>query len=1527
MSSVKTDRASALRQTTILVILVFVMMGLHRFDSPMLPGHVDPTAMLALGFVILASYTVGSLVGIFKMPHITGYLIAGLIFGPSLADKLFEVFPSILPPFDQGVLDEHVIDQLDILDMLAMALIALTAGGELKLRELREGSLGIAGILSGQFIAMALLVGGAFFAVSGAIPALTIDEFAMAPGAALAVGGMLAAISYATSPAATIAVITETRSAGPMTRTILSTVVLKDVIVVVTFGICSALAAEALGFETPEGDLLFALGRDIGGSILAGLLLGSVMALYLRFVGQEVLLFLVGIIYTATFVGDHIGGGFHNHPILMFLAAGFTVANFSRSGETLIRSVERLSMPVYVVFFTLAGAKLHLHELEEVWVIALALVALRALSIVAGTRLGTAFGDAPPTTRRFGWMGFISQAGVTITLAAIMGSMLGEFGRMLETLVIGAVALNEMIGPVLLKVGLELGGEVGEAEDDEEKLLGFEFFDDDGTGDAHASGGEARVDATAPIKTSASSASLWPEESSESWAHAPSGRDLWGPTLRTETPELDSAVRALEEDLQSIVKGVSNGPLRDFRSGAELYLRDLRREFLRHHRRLSVQARAEGSRGELCTMLRSEQAELAERWRGIVLGRGARLAQHHWNPRGLVENLDELIETLPNIVPASWEKASFEPRAGARPSERIRRSSLRLRRDWYELFSSSLPPRVVDLRALGRHHLSAQATTRLEGLAALFVQADGHLIARTRSIFDAIVDGYDGLAKLAEGDEVDIEERLVDLRQGVEEELALALDEVRRIARDGTKRTANAFATGLGEIKVEVKVFDTLDLPSRKRGVSRVFRQRMKALSNLTERYEELREGGVASYNLLALELELVGLEAKVKDTLEEYASRIQNEVDRRAHQQALRVENALAESVAAVDQELAGGASGEELGATLRQITVVAEKVAADAGRVVQQLYLELLDDGKVAPLIDALNDAAASVTLSYTVPDGHISRSEMTLPMPVTTTEVPFRDTVVTRVETLVGPELLRATRSMASQVRPLSAAIQDVERSLAFHVELAAAELDVVHDESVPEEILNLLREMVVGQLDRSHSMLESFSTQSASWAEELGFGMRAGVLGALSELRGELVDGEITAASVGELRRTRSRQRARRLLAELPAALREATLQTRLALRAMLGEDRLDAWRNFLGLPEPRDAEAFSPETFAAPRATTELPLVYQRFFAPDAMEAADVLTGRESEIEGARNVLTSRADGRLRAVALVGLDGVGKSAVARAIVRGGRWKSVRNVTFEAPSGLDEIDAIFDDRQEGQLVVLDGLHWLCSMRPGGCEPLRRLVEGVIADGGKHAWLVHADLLFWRFACNVAPLADAFPEVTRLEPLDALELTNAIMQRHRMSEYEHSFDRMEGDSTIGRLLARGASSIRRPAVQYFEELHSATGGLVRDALRLWLASIRSIERGQTVRVGPVPASGYAALRKLPQDILIILYQVARQGWMNPEVQARLFRIDEGTALAQLTRLQHLGLLTEEGGNFRIAKHLRGAVVRVLSEKGWVQ
>ena len=542
----------------------------------------------------------------------------------------------------------------------------------------------------------------------------------------------------------------------------------------------------------------------------------------------------------------------------------------------------------------------------------------------------------------------------------------------------------------------------------------------------------------------------------------------------------------------------------------------------------------------------------------------------------------------------------------------------------------------------------------------------------------------------------------------------------------------------------------------------------------------------------------------------------------------------------------------------------------------------------------------------------------------------EVGFREVVGIYIESQVIPQLIERARLMGDQVQGLTDQLQEVERQIAFNVELSTAELETIDGEDIPQDKRLILSEMILGPLERAMGITQGFVEKAQHWPTEISTQMRNAVLGALQELRGQLVDGEISRSRLESMRRLAAGRRIARQAEEIPSLLRQLRDQGKSALETVVGEQRFALWWKKLGLPTASSDPTPKPELFAPPTSGTEIPPVYLRLFNPDTLEAADVLTGRRPEIEQAIELLSSSAAGQSRAVALVGIDGVGKASVLNAVVRTGRWKKVVTARFDGPVTIEEVEDKFRDATDGSLVVIDGLHWLISVRPGGFEPLRRLVAIVAERRTRLAWLVHADVLLWKYANAIAHCQDAFPTTIHLQPLGREELKAAVLARHRLSGYGHAFDRNDGHSALEGIFARSASRIRRPFDQYFEELYQATGGLIRDALRLWVASIRKVDSDAIVHVGRVPTRGQAALSTLAESQLMILFQVARQGWMNADELSYLFRLDRAQCSAVLSRLFHWGLLeqrtdNESKGIYQIALHFRGSLMRLFIEKQW--
>jgi Kef-type K+ transport system membrane component KefB len=421
------------------ILILVLLLGGMQLILPLGEQGQGSTALLPFGLLILAAYTVGEIVSAFRLPKIVGYLIAGAILGPSLL----------------GTVSQAGVDRLTPVSQLAIALIAFLAGAELRWREVKERGVMLLKIMSAElgigFVALAVLL----YSVHGFIPFL--EDVSTVEAIAFSI--LFASIAIVHSPAVTLALLSETGARGPVARTTLGVVLLTDVAVVLFF---SAALAAARALVPPTGvDTAASFGMvvwEIGGALIVGAALGGAIALYLRFVSRELMLFAILI----AFLGIEIARIAQVELLLTLLAAGFVSESISRRGEELRHAMERSAAPIFVVFFALSGAKIHLADVVPVLPFVIPIALVRAGSIWTGTRIGARWAGAPTAEKKYVWMGLVSQAGVAIGLAMIVGEAYGEMGEHLRTLLLALIAVNETVGPILFRRALVASGEVVE---------------------------------------------------------------------------------------------------------------------------------------------------------------------------------------------------------------------------------------------------------------------------------------------------------------------------------------------------------------------------------------------------------------------------------------------------------------------------------------------------------------------------------------------------------------------------------------------------------------------------------------------------------------------------------------------------------------------------------------------------------------------------------------------------------------------------------------------------------------------------------------------------------------------------------------------------------------------------------------------------------------------------------------------------------------------------------------------------------
>ena len=399
------------------------------------PGGV----ILGGGFLMLAAYLMGTMFKDFGLPKLTGYLITGVIAGPAVL----------------GLVSDSMLTSLRIFNGVATALIALTAGSELDFRAVRPLLKTI------RWIALVALVGTIGLLAAALWVARDLLPFTKGLGGfQLTMLSLTLAVTLAAqSPAVVVALRKEVEAEGPLSKTVLALVVVAEITVVLLFAVCSSLTQAAFGGGVKWTDTAVRLAWQIPGSLVAGLLIGILIAAAMKVVTNEGALFIVTVGFLIAEVGERIGFD----VLLVALAAGLYVRNVTSLGHRLHDDVEAGSLPVFVSFFSVAGAGLHLSALAALIVPVMIMCIVRAGGYLSGAWMGARIAGAPEAVRKYAGFGMLPQAGLALSLALLFVREFPKFGDQAGALVFGVVTLNELVCPVLYRIAILRSGEAGQA--------------------------------------------------------------------------------------------------------------------------------------------------------------------------------------------------------------------------------------------------------------------------------------------------------------------------------------------------------------------------------------------------------------------------------------------------------------------------------------------------------------------------------------------------------------------------------------------------------------------------------------------------------------------------------------------------------------------------------------------------------------------------------------------------------------------------------------------------------------------------------------------------------------------------------------------------------------------------------------------------------------------------------------------------------------------------------------------------------
>jgi len=394
--------------------------------------------LLVLG-VALASGLIGAKIfHRLKLPQVVGYILMGAIIGTS----------------GFGMLHHDLVDTLTPISNFALGIIGFMIGGELKLSVFKKMGRSIFTILFAEvFISFASVV-LVIWLITGELHVALI----------------FGALATATAPAATVDVLWEYKSRGVLSTTILAIVGLDDALALIVYGFASAYAKMLIvGSGTFSiAEVLYRPLLEIFGSMLLGVTIGLVtekLSNRMRDDNQY-----LSLMFCSIMICCGISVELHLSQILACMFTGMTLANWHpRTSEHAIRVLEKITTPIYILFFVMIGAKLNIYLLPEIGLLGGAYIAARSFGKVSGVYIGASISKAEDVVRKYLGVALFSQAGIAIGLSIAIAqefSKINAAGQELGTLVINVIAgttfVVQIIGPPCVKYSITKAGEVGQ---------------------------------------------------------------------------------------------------------------------------------------------------------------------------------------------------------------------------------------------------------------------------------------------------------------------------------------------------------------------------------------------------------------------------------------------------------------------------------------------------------------------------------------------------------------------------------------------------------------------------------------------------------------------------------------------------------------------------------------------------------------------------------------------------------------------------------------------------------------------------------------------------------------------------------------------------------------------------------------------------------------------------------------------------------------------------------------------------------
>jgi len=1420
---------------------------------------INSKSLAVLGFIILASFAAGEIFRTFKLPSVLAYLITGIIFGP-FSGLIFQT--NLL----QIIVPDVLID-LRLVTQVTLAVIALLAGMELKLERIKAVWSRVS-LLSGiQIIIMLLVFPAAMFLV---VQLIDIPEYGwrVITGAGL----LLGILALSTSAEVSFTTAAEINQKNRFADTILYTAIIKDVLIIILLSV--------IFLFNNNSELRWDLAGNLLSSAGTGVLLGLVVLLYLKYIRKEILVFILSIVI----IGSQFASSMNAQILLLFIIMGFIITNYSLNEKLFSLPLEKLSYPVFVIFFTIAGASLNIGIIHYTITAALLITVLRILAIYISVKLASRISGSKDKFSRYGWTGFISTGVLVITLASYLENFIPGTGSILRDVIITYAGINILLGPALYKIGLRKGAKYSAQPET-------------------LSAPEPEIQEKQHVKLSSGMQTKFND-----------------PDFRDET--LNHSVMNILIKISNVIKSFERKIIYERNEDSLEFIILVTEKYSEEYFKLKNTIVKPGlSALQITNEILHTKKNLAEWYYTIAEERKnveKKIADLEPYVNELFISFSDITDGLNLQLTVELEPEKFTFNENDTAAVRLRKVIYQLRLRVMRFFDEQYKlTRTINYKNLAKYFLVGKSAGEL--LQAVNLVGHERLITlrKIRALYSDINKYFDELINVVneERDTLALStillERMELVHQQFVNEINIHSTEINRTGDEIRDRLHYALANPFNEFLEQLKIAGTYEFNESRYRFSKIFNQSEhdKNLALQSVKYwinHYLGLLGISQKEALIIGMN-VDIHTIVQNTLLSISEQINKD---------LRLFNSdLTRTLRAFRRNLGQSQNGTDN---------ITELITNTEGNIT----------GTLNNHIEELENIRKSKKLNFVI--GKLINEFLVLSeaLPEKLYVLEEKDFVTEGIPQFVELKPVRI-KSLSKSVleRKLPRDLGEINELLLNHLNFTLNELKNVR--SVVNYHLNTIHAELEGSGKRAKSTAADLSLELV---EKLNYRvekinqqvdrLEATITKKITEILDNVVS-EIYAllhSSLQSMSLFLMREDKKNLFLK---STKSAWGRARDIFRRVYVVSRRRIKQLIQYLAHMYTIN-FRSEKYASRNlyeSTTNyeldesrlknLPFIYRKLFDGSPLETADFFVQREEIYGIVHQAINGFRTGKQSSIVLIGDPGSGKSSIVNTIssdllndVEYIRYSfdstAYREEDFRRLlSGLlnydnvltgEELLANFLDRTQRKAVILEDIHKLFLKVVGGYEGIEFLIKLISLTGRNTLWVCSVNKHAWNLLNANYNLSEIFQHKIDTENLPQKDIRSIILNRHTATGFDLRFHSAEYQNNIFKRDSKKEQEFLRN--DFFRRLREYSEGNILSAMYYWLKSIRSVENNLIV-MNPIRKINLEILHKLDIYSALSIANILQHGWLSADEHSAIFNFDIEQSMEILTSLASTNLI----------------------------